>query len=104
MGAIVGTPQYMAPEQLFSEAVDARADLYAVGAVLFECLTGRPVLEEPNPSAMMAHHLRQSPPDPRELNREVPETLARVILKAVATRPEDRWQTAADLLPALEQV
>jgi serine/threonine-protein kinase len=103
-GVVVGTPQYMAPEQLFGEAVDGRADLYATGAVLFECVTGRPVFEAPSLVALLARHLESTAPDPRKLNAEVPETLSRVILRALERRPEDRWPTAGQFLHALEQV
>jgi eukaryotic-like serine/threonine-protein kinase len=103
-GVVVGTPQYMAPEQLFGEPVDGRADLYATGAVLFECVTGRPVFEAPSLVALLARHLEDTAPDPRSLNAEVPESLARVVLRALARRPDDRWASAADLLRALEGV
>jgi serine/threonine-protein kinase len=94
----------MAPEQLLGEAVDARTDLYAAGAVLFECLTSRTVYEGPSVMALMARHLDSEPPDPVSLNPEVPPSLGRVILRALARRPQDRWQTAGDLLRALESI
>jgi len=103
-GVVVGTPQYMAPEQLFGEPVDGRADLYATGAVLFECVTGRPVFEAPSLVALLARHLDDAPPDPRRLNTDVPESLAAAILRALARRPQDRWPTASHFLHALEQV
>ena len=103
-GVVVGTPQYMAPEQLFGEPVDGRADLYATGAVLFECVTGRPVFEAPSLVALLARHLEDAPPDPRQLNAHVPESLARVILRALARKPDERWPTAGHFLHALEQV
>ncbi|HUF35418.1 MAG TPA: protein kinase [Gemmatimonadales bacterium] len=103
-GTVVGTPQYMAPEQLLGEVVDPRTDLYAAGAVLFECLTGRPVYQANNIRALMARHLDTAPPDPSNLNPEVPPGLGRVILRALARRPGDRWQSAGDLLRALEAV
>ena len=103
-GVVVGTPQYMAPEQLFGEPVDGRADLYATGAVLFECVTGRPVFEAPSLVALLARHLEDAPPDPRQLNAEVPESLADVILRALAREPHDRWPSASHFLHALEQV
>jgi serine/threonine-protein kinase len=103
-GLVIGTPQYMAPEQLFGEAVDARADLYAVGAVLFECVTGRPVYDAPSAMALLSRHLVQKPPDPSTLNPDVSPALAKVVLRALARRPEDRWASAADLLHALEAV
>jgi HAMP domain-containing protein/tRNA A-37 threonylcarbamoyl transferase component Bud32 len=103
-GVVVGTPQYMAPEQLFGEAVDGRADLYATGAVLFECVTGRPVFEAPSLVALLARHLEDAAPNPRSLNPEVPDSLSVVILRALARRPDDRWPSAAEFLRALEGV
>jgi HAMP domain-containing protein len=103
-GVVVGTPQYMAPEQLFGDPVDGRADLYATGAVLFECVTGRPVFEAPSLVALLARHLEDTPPNPRSFNAAVPESLSAVILRALARRPDDRWSSAAELLRALEGV
>jgi eukaryotic-like serine/threonine-protein kinase len=104
VGVVVGTPQYMAPEQLFGEPVDQRTDLWATGAVLFECVTGRLVFDSPNLGDLGAFHLRQRPPDPAALNAEVPPAFSRIILRALAHRPADRWQSAAELLRALEGV
>lgn len=103
-GSAIGTPEYMAPEQLMGEAVDPRADLYSAGAVLYECVTGRNVFEAPTLMALMAKHLGEQPEDPRRLNPEVPEALSRVILKALAKKREERWQSASDLHRALEEV
>jgi serine/threonine-protein kinase len=94
----------MAPEQLLGESVDQRTDLYSTGAVLFECLTGRPVFDSPNVLALMARHVDEEPPSPDTLNPEVPEALSRIVSRALARRPEDRWQNALDLLRALETV
>ena len=103
-GVVVGTPQYMAPEQLLGEPVDGRTDLYATGAVLFECVTGRPVFEAKGLAGMLGQHLKDTPPDPSSLNPEVPAAFSRIILRALARHPEDRWPSAADLRRALEQV
>ena len=84
--------------------MDGRADLYATGAVLFECVTGRPVFEAPSLVALLARHLEDAPPDPRQLNADIPESLAAVILRALARKPDDRWPTASHFLHALEQV
>jgi serine/threonine-protein kinase len=94
----------MAPEQLFGGTVDGRADLYATGAVLFECVTGRPVFEAPSLVALLARHLEDTPPNPRTLNSEVPDSLSAVILRALARRPDDRWPSATEFLRALEGV
>jgi serine/threonine-protein kinase len=104
IGMVVGTPQYMAPEQLFGEPVDHRTDLYATGAVLFECVTGRMVFDSPSLGELGAFHMNRSPPDPASLNVEVPGVLSRIIVRALAHRPDDRWQSATDLLNALETV
>jgi HAMP domain-containing protein len=105
-GMIVGTPQYMAPEQLLGEPVDGRADLYATGAVLFECVTGKRVLESSDAMALVAHHLRAETltPDPAGLNPEIPASFSRVIIRALARKREDRWPTASEFLHALEEV
>jgi eukaryotic-like serine/threonine-protein kinase len=103
-GVVVGTPQYMAPEQLFGEPVDSRTDLYATGAVLFECLTGRRVFEAPSLMALLARHMNEAPPGPDSLNPEIPGTLSRIIARALERRPEARWASATELLHALEQV
>ena len=105
-GAVVGTPQYMAPEQLLGEPVDGRADLYSTGAVLFECVTGRRVVESSSAMALVAHFLKEedATPDPASLNPEVPPTFSTVIRRSLARKPEDRWPTASDFLHALEQV
>lgn len=104
VGTTIGTPEYMAPEQLLGQDLDPRADLYATGAVLFECVTGRNVFLAPNVMAMMAKHLEEAPEDPRNLNPEVPTALSQIILKALAKQREQRWSSAAELLRALEEV
>jgi serine/threonine-protein kinase len=104
VGVVVGTPQYMAPEQLFGEPVDGRTDLYACGVVLFECLVGRPVYDAPSVVALVSRHVDEAPPNPSTLNPSVPQELSRIILRALARRPEDRWSSATELLRALEKL
>ncbi len=101
-GSAIGTPDYMAPEQLLGQEVDARCDIYAAGAVLYECVSGRVVFDAPSLPALIACHLETSPEDPRTLNPEVSDELARVILRALAKKPADRWQSAKELKVALE--
>jgi serine/threonine-protein kinase len=103
-GTAIGTPEYMAPEQLMGDPVDARADLYAAGAVLFECVTGRIVFQAPSLTALIAKHLEDTPEDPRRLNPGVPEPLAAAVLKALAKKPDDRWRTASELADALDAI
>jgi HAMP domain-containing protein len=100
-GMSIGTPDYMSPEQLSGLELDARADLYAAGVVLFECVTGRVPFAGETPWALVAKHLEEPVPDPRSLNDEVPERLAMVILKAMAKAPADRYQSSAQMHDAL---
>ena len=104
-GAVVGTPQYMAPEQLLGEPVDGRADIYATGTVLFECVTGRRPYEASTPVALLGYYVREEPPpDPASLNSDVPPAFAKAILRSLERKPADRWQTASEFLRALEEV
>ncbi len=103
-GTSIGTPDYMSPEQLSGMELDARSDLYAAGVVLFECATGRVPFEADTMYALIAKHVEEAPPDPRTLNAEVPDALARVILTAMAKRPEGRYATAAEMYDALAAI
>jgi serine/threonine-protein kinase len=104
-GALVGTPRYMAPEQILGEPVDARADVYAAGAVLYECLTGHPAVTAESLPALMARHAQGAvAADPRRWNPDVPDALARVVLRALAARPDARWQSAGAMREALEAI
>lgn len=102
MGTMIGTPDYMAPEQILGEDVDARADLYAAGAVLHECLTGRTLFQAPTVLALATMQLHTPAPDPRTLAPDVPAPLAAVILRALEKDRNHRWPTAAAMLAALE--
>jgi serine/threonine-protein kinase len=103
VGASVGTPDYMSPEQLSGAELDARSDLYSAGVVLFECLTGRLPYEADTTWALVVKHLEEEPADPQSLNPEVPAGLSRVVLKAMARDPGTRYRSAAELHDALEQ-
>jgi serine/threonine-protein kinase len=100
-GVSIGTPDYMSPEQLAGVELDARSDLYAVGIVLFECLTGRVPYLADTPWALVAKHIEEDPPSPRVLNTDVPEALAALILKAMAKDPAQRFASAAEMHDAL---
>ena len=100
-GTSIGTPDYMSPEQLSGAELDARSDLYSAGVVLFECVTGTLPFEADTTWALVAKHIEEPVPDPRTRNAEVPEPLARVILKAMAKEPEQRYRTAGELYDAL---
>jgi serine/threonine protein kinase len=103
-GSVLGTPDYMSPEQLLGEELDARSDLYAAGAVLFECVTGETVFNAPSVMALVAMHIESAPRDPRTVNPDIPESLARLILKALAKKREERWASAAEMHFALDQI
>ncbi|HJS43409.1 MAG TPA: protein kinase [Gemmatimonadales bacterium] len=103
-GVSIGTPDYMSPEQLAGVELDARSDLYAVGIVLFECLTGRVPYLADTPWALVAKHIEEDPPSPRVLNADVPEGLAAVILTAMAKDPAQRFASASEMLDALGEV
>lgn len=96
-GAIVGTPEYMAPEQVTGEPVDHRADLYAMGAVLYECVTGRTPLTADTPYQMIAKLLEDDPDPPRSYNAEVPVELEVLILRLLAKKADQRPQTALEV-------
>src|SRR6266508_4179942 len=93
--AVVGTAQYIAPEQAQGLEVDGRTDVYALGCCLYEMVTGQVPFSGPTPVAIAYRHVREEPTPPRALNPDVPPPLERVCLKAMAKRPEDRYQTAA---------
>ncbi len=103
-GMAIGTPEYMAPEQLLGDNVDTRADLYAAGCVLFECLCGRPPFVADSPITLVAKQLEELPPSPRTLNAEVPEPLAQLILATLSKDAARRPQSATALFAALDSV
>ncbi len=103
-GSVIGTPEYMAPEQLLGHAVDGRADLYASGIVLYECATGRRLFSGDSFATVLMKQVQDPPPDPRSIVPGLSDTFVAVVLKALAKEPEARWQSAAELLHALEAI
>ncbi|MCB9779660.1 MAG: protein kinase [Alphaproteobacteria bacterium] len=101
VGEVVGTVAYIAPEQITGGAVDARADLYALGAVLYLMLTGRRPFNARNLAGYLDKHLNRDPRPPRELAPTLPERLDEICLRLLAKRPEDRFASARHLLLAL---
>ncbi|MGH7296971.1 MAG: serine/threonine-protein kinase, partial [Polyangiaceae bacterium] len=100
-GAVVGTPVYMAPEQLLAEEVDAKSDVYSVGATLFECLSGQ-VPFSGNYAQMVAWIVSPKPaPSLASLSLEVPSAVAKVVDTAISKKRQDRFATALDLATAL---
>ncbi|HYS80247.1 MAG TPA: protein kinase [Anaeromyxobacteraceae bacterium] len=103
-GVIIGTPEYMAPEQCENGKIDRRTDVYALGVMAYEVATGRlPFTGQAIPQLLLAQ-LRQLPPRLREVDPTVPASLEAVILKALAKKPEERYQDMASLGAALEEV
>jgi len=102
---LTGTLAYMAPEQTgrMNRGVDYRADFYALGGTFFELLTGRRVFITHAPLELVHAHVAQVPPSPRELNPEVPERLAAIVLKLLAKAPEERYQSTWGLIADLEE-
>jgi serine/threonine-protein kinase len=103
VGVALGTPAYMAPEQIGADpAVDHRADIYALGVLGYELLTGRPPFDGDTPQELLRAHLGQSP-DPLGARRaDVPVALAALVMKCLEKRPADRWQRADEILERLD--
>ncbi|NYD86680.1 serine/threonine-protein kinase [Cellulomonas oligotrophica] len=100
--AVIGTAQYLSPEQARGEQVDARSDLYSSGCLLFEMLTGRPPFIGDSPVAVAYQHVREIPPVPSSIASDVPETLDRITLKALAKERDARYSSAAEFRADLE--
>ncbi len=102
-GVALGTPTYMAPEQAAADPhVDHRADLYALGVVAYELLTGQPPFTGTSAQQILGAHVTQAPKPVAEQRATVPPALAAVIMRCLAKKPADRWQTADELLAQLE--
>jgi beta-lactam-binding protein with PASTA domain/tRNA A-37 threonylcarbamoyl transferase component Bud32 len=100
--AVIGTAQYLSPEQARGETVDARSDLYSTGCLLFELLTGRPPFTGDSPVAVAYQHVREPAPAPSTFASDVPDTLDRITLKALAKERDSRYSTAAEFRSDLE--
>ena len=102
-GVAMGTPTYIAPEQAQDRDVDGRSDIYSLGVVLFEMLTGRVPFEGDTSLVVLLKHLTDPPPPPREINPDIPEPVERVVLKALAKDPVDRFQQMGEMVTALQK-
>ncbi len=100
-GVAVGSLYYMSPEQVKAAPLDARSDLYSLGATLFECVTGRHLFQDDSFYSIMRGHLERTPPPPVQLNPDIPEGLSRIVEKSLEKAPEKRFQTAEEFRQAL---
>ncbi len=103
-GVMIGTPDYMSPEQVEGREADQRADIYSLGIVLYEMLTGRVPFEGDTPFAVGLKQKSEAPRDPRELNAQIPPDLDRLVLKCLEKDRAERYQSASDLHADLEKI
>ncbi len=103
-GSIIGTAQYLSPEQARGSAVDQRSDLYSVGVVLYEMLTGEVPFTGDTPVEIAMRHLSDTPQPPSTKRPEIPPDLDMIVLRALAKNPDDRFQTAEEMDADLERV
>ncbi len=102
-GAIIGTPAYMSPEQGMGQPVDHRSDIYSLGVVLYELVTGRVPFRAETPLAVLLKHVNDPLLPPRQIKPDLPPPVERVTLKALAKSPDDRFQSAQEMVDALGQ-
>src|SRR2546425_13061511 len=100
-GIILGTPEFMSPEQIRGKPLDARSDIYALGIVAFEMFTGKLPFQGRNAQEMMIARLRSQPVAIRTLRTDVPDAVERALTKALQTNPDDRFTTALEFGAAL---
>jgi serine/threonine-protein kinase len=104
-GLVIGTPEYMSPEQLLGDPVDARSDIYSLGCILYQMLTGRRTFDEPTREQMIKRRLTEKAPHPKDLVADLPKTLDLIVARMLARTPNDRYAAAAEvrdlLIPAI---
>jgi len=103
-GIMIGTPEYMSPEQVEGKEVDARSDIYSLGIILFEMTTGRVPFEGDTPFTIGVKQKSEPPKDPRQWNAQIPEDLSRLILRCLEKEREKRFQSAAEVSSELESI
>ena len=96
-GVMIGTPEYMSPEQAEAKEIDPRTDIYSLGVILYEMVTGQLPFEGDTPLAVAMKHKGEPPKDPQELNPQIPEDLSRVIMRCLEKDKDDRFQSAGDV-------
>lgn len=101
-GALLGTPTYMSPEQAQGQKVDARSDLYTLGIIFYELLTGAPPFTADNPMATLVRRIQEKAVPPIEVDPSVPKPINAIVVKMLATQPADRYQSATEILQDLD--
>lgn len=102
-GSLLGTPHYMSPEQALGQTVDTRSDIYSMGVILYECVTGEPPFESEALFSLLKQHVNDTPASPRSRRPEISEGLESIIMRALEKDPEKRWPTVSELNFALQQ-
>jgi eukaryotic-like serine/threonine-protein kinase len=100
-GLVIGTPEFMSPEQLLGDPIDARSDLYALGCILHLMLTAAPAFDAPTREQMIKRRLSENPPHAQELDPGIPDSIDRVIVKLLARTPDERYGSAGEVRDAL---
>lgn len=100
-GAIVGTPYFMSPEQIRGESVDARSDIYSLGALMYRALTGLHPFNGPSPMSVFAKHLTETPPAPHTVIQGIPVGMSEIVMRTLRKDPGERFQRIADLQSAV---
>ncbi len=103
-GVIIGTPEYMSPEQVEGKKADLRSDIYSMGIILYEMLTGRVPFSGNTPLSIAVKHKTEAPPDPKQVNAEIPEDLSRLILRCMEKDKGKRYQGAKEVLSDLGKI
>ena len=101
-GTVLGTPAYMSPEQGTGSEIDHRSDIYSLGVILYEAVTGRIPYNAETPIAIVFKHIQDPLPSARKLNPNLPESIELILLKALAKNPEDRYQKMEDFVHAIQ--
>ncbi len=102
-GTTLGTPLYISPEQIQNQPISNRTDLYSLGVVLYEILSGRPPFQGDTLSGIMMQHILNAPPDPRQFNPQLPSAVTPVLMKSMAKNPQDRYPGAAAMTAAVAE-